>query len=47
MSEIHHEEKKRLLLSCSGFFINNLDQVYSWVDCFTSDNDQAKPVGKY
>ena len=34
LSELHHEEQKRLLLSCSGFFIDNLDHVHNWVGCF-------------
>ena len=48
MSELHHEEQKRLLISWSGFFIDNLDRVHNLVDCFvcTSDNDQIKPAGK-
>ena len=34
MSELHHEEQKRLLLSCSGFFTDNLDHVHNWAGCF-------------
>ena len=42
LPELHHEERKRLLLSCSGFSINNLDYVLNWADY----NDQVKPTGK-
>ena len=27
-------KNKKLLLSCPGVFINNLDHVYNWVGCF-------------
>ena len=29
LSELLHEEQRRLLLNCSGFFINNLDHVHN------------------
>ena len=29
--ELHHKEQIRLLLSCSDFFIDNLDHVHNWV----------------
>ena len=30
----HHEERERFLLSCSCFFIDNLEHVYNWIGCF-------------
>ena len=33
LSELH-EEHKRLLLSCSGFYIDNLDHAHNWLGCF-------------
>ena len=29
LSELHHEKRKRLLISFSGFFIDNLDHVHN------------------
>ena len=39
-------KNKKLLLSFSGIFIDNLDHVHNWVGCFTNDNHQVKAVGK-
>ena len=36
MSEIRHEDDKRLILCCAGLFTTELD-------VFTSNNDQVKP----
>ena len=38
------KNKKMLLLSCSGFFIDNLK--YNQINISTNDNDQVKAVGK-
>ena len=34
LSERHHEEQKRFLISYPSFFIDNLDHVHNWVGCF-------------
>ena len=44
---LHDEKQEKLLLSCSGLFIDNLEHVHNWVGCFFSDNDQVKAAGKY
>ena len=46
LSDLHHEEPEWFLLRCFGFFIVNLEHVYSWVAISTSGNDQVKAAGK-
>ena len=32
MSELHHEKQERLLLSCSGFFIDKLEHFHGTIE---------------
>ena len=33
LPELHHVEQERLFLSCTGFFINNLEHIQIWLGC--------------
>ena len=46
LSEIHYEEKEKLLLSCSGYFVITWNMVTIGEVVSASDNDQVKATEK-
>ena len=36
LSELDNKEEERFLISCSGFFSDNLEHIHNWLGCFYS-----------